>query len=104
MSLPSTDHPPQSRPLLVIAALSSALIAAAWAHGWRLAALAAIGVLLGASLHHAGFGFASGYRRLLVQRDGRGVPRSAPRCSALACNWAAAALAAPFTRSVAAVV
>jgi len=73
MSLPSTDHPPQSRPLLVIAALSSALIAAAWAHGWRLAALAAIGVLLGASLHHASFGFASGYRRLLVHRDGRGV-------------------------------
>jgi uncharacterized membrane protein YedE/YeeE len=73
MSLPSTDHPPQSRPLLVIAALASALIAAAAAHGWRLAALAVIGVLLGASLHHASFGFASGYRRLLVHRDGRGV-------------------------------
>lgn len=73
MSLPSTNHPPQSRALLLIAALSSALIAAAWAHGWRLAALAAIGVLLGASLHHASFGFASGYRRLLVHRDSRGV-------------------------------
>jgi uncharacterized membrane protein YedE/YeeE len=73
MSPPSTDHPPQSRPLLVIAALSSALIAAARAHGWRLAALAATGLLLGASLQHASFGFASGYRRLLVHRDVRGV-------------------------------
>ncbi len=73
MPLRSTLQPPQRLPLLVIAALAAALTAAAAGHGWRLAALALIGVLLGASLHHASFGFASGYRRLLVHGDGRGV-------------------------------
>lgn len=64
---------PQRRPLLVISALVSALLVAASPHGWQLAALAGVGVLLGASLFHASFGFASGYRRLFVQGDGRGV-------------------------------
>lgn len=59
--------------LLAITALVSALIVAAGAHGWRLAALAGVGVLLGASLFHAHFGFASGFRRLFVHGDGRGV-------------------------------
>lgn len=66
-------RPPQRLPLLAIAALVAALLAAAAAQGWRLVALAAIGVLLGASLQHASFGFASGYRRLLMHGDGRGV-------------------------------
>jgi uncharacterized membrane protein YedE/YeeE len=64
---------PQRLPLLTSIALVAGLIVAAGAHGWRLAALAGVGVLLGASLFHASFGFASGYRRLLVQGDGRGV-------------------------------
>jgi uncharacterized membrane protein YedE/YeeE len=64
---------PQRLPLLAITALVSVLIVVAGAHGWRLAALAGVGVLLGASLFHASFGFASGYRRLLLQGDGRGV-------------------------------
>jgi len=64
---------PQRLPLLVISALVAALLAAAAAHGWRLGALAGLGVLLGASLYHASFGFASGYRRLFVAGDGRGV-------------------------------
>ena len=64
---------PQRLPLLVISALVVALLAAAAAHGWRLGALAGLGVLLGASLYHASFGFASGYRRLFVAGDGRGV-------------------------------
>ena len=64
---------PQRRFLLAITALVFALVAVAGAHGWRLAALAAVGVLLGASLFHASFGFASGYRRLFVHGDGRGV-------------------------------
>ena len=32
-----------------------------------------IGVLLGLTLYHASFGFASGYRRMIVARDMRGV-------------------------------
>lgn len=64
---------PQRLPLLVINALVAAMLVAAAAHGWRLAVLAGLGVLLGAALFHASFGFASGYRRLLVQGDGRGV-------------------------------
>jgi uncharacterized membrane protein YedE/YeeE len=64
---------PQRLPLLVIAALVSGLALAASAHGWRQGGLALVGVLLGASLYHASFGFASGYRRLLVHGDGRGV-------------------------------
>jgi hypothetical protein len=69
----STTARPQRLPLLVIAALVSGLALASAAHGWRQAALALVGVLLGASLHHASFGFASGYRRFLVHGDGRGV-------------------------------
>lgn len=64
---------PRRLPLLAISTLVSALVVAAAAHGWRSAALAGIGVLLGASLFHASFGFASGYRRLFVHGDGRGV-------------------------------
>lgn len=64
---------PQRLPLLAMTAWMAALIMAAAAHGWRLAALAGVGVLLGASLWHASFGFSSGYRRLLVHGDGRGV-------------------------------
>jgi hypothetical protein len=42
-------------------------------HGWRPAALWAIGLLLGLALYHASFGFAHGYRRMVVARDMRGV-------------------------------
>ena len=41
--------------------------------GWRPLALWLIGVLLGLALYHASFGFASGYRRMFVERDMRGV-------------------------------
>lgn len=41
--------------------------------GWRPAALWAVGLLLGLTLYHASFGFASGYRRMIVARDMRGV-------------------------------
>jgi uncharacterized membrane protein YedE/YeeE len=58
---------------LVILALVSWLVVAAAAQGWRLGSLAGVGVLLGASLFHASFGFATGYRRLFIHGDGRGV-------------------------------
>jgi uncharacterized membrane protein YedE/YeeE len=73
MTRTASAQPPQRLPLLALAALLSALLVTAGVHGGRGAALAGIGVLLGASLHHASFGFASGYRRLLVHGDGRGV-------------------------------
>lgn len=41
--------------------------------GWRAAVLWAVGLLLGLALYHASFGFASGYRRMIVARDMRGV-------------------------------
>lgn len=73
MSITPSASAPQRLPLLVITALVSALVVAAAARGWRLGALAGVGVLLGASLFHASFGFASGFRRLFVLGDGRGV-------------------------------
>ena len=41
--------------------------------GWRAPVLWALGVLLGLALYHASFGFAGAYRRMLVERDMRGV-------------------------------
>ena len=41
--------------------------------GWRPAVLWAVGLLLGLALYHASFGFASGYRRMIVARDMRGA-------------------------------
>ena len=60
----------QPVPFAVAAALAVALGAAVWAQGPRMVALAAIGILLGATLHFSSFSFASAYRRLL---EGRGV-------------------------------
>jgi hypothetical protein len=60
----------QRFPLAVAAALSATLAAAVWSQGPRMVALAAIGILLGATLYLSSFGFASAYRRLL---EGRGV-------------------------------
>ncbi|QMS86418.1 YeeE/YedE family protein (plasmid) [Nostoc edaphicum CCNP1411] len=42
-------------------------------YGWRQSALFIIGGLLGVSLYHSSFGFASAYRKLLVNRDVRGI-------------------------------
>jgi uncharacterized membrane protein YedE/YeeE len=41
--------------------------------GWRAAALWSIGLLLGLVLYHTSFGFAHGYRRMIVAREMRGV-------------------------------
>lgn len=41
--------------------------------GWRPAVLWWVGLMLGFALYHASFGFASGYRRMFVDRDMRGV-------------------------------
>lgn len=58
-------------------ALGSGAIALVALHtaqlGWRPAMLWVVGLLLGLTLYHASFGFASGYRRMFVARDMRGV-------------------------------
>lgn len=54
-------------------ALSLALAALLARNGWRQPLLWAIGLGLGATLHWGSFGFASGYRRWFVERDGGGV-------------------------------
>ena len=41
--------------------------------GWRPLVLWLLGLLLGLTLYHASFGFASAYRRMIVARDMRGV-------------------------------
>jgi hypothetical protein len=41
--------------------------------GWRPPLLWLLGLLLGATLYHASFGFTSAYRRMIVARDMRGV-------------------------------
>ncbi len=43
------------------------------ADGWRPPVLWGLGALLGATLYHASFGFASAYRRMILARDMRGV-------------------------------
>lgn len=63
----------QRAELVMLAAGNIALVLAAASQGWRQAALAGIGVLLGITLLHASFGFASSYRQLLVHGEGRGV-------------------------------
>lgn len=68
---PPAPTPWLRQPLALALGLTlSILVAANLARGgWRPAALWAIGLLLGLTLYHAAFGFASGYRRMLVARD-----------------------------------
>jgi hypothetical protein len=71
---PQTSQPRSQRPILaVILTLFAAGAVGLSAYGWRQSVLFAIGGLLGASLYHASFGFASAYRKLFVDRDITGV-------------------------------
>ncbi|MBI5718784.1 MAG: YeeE/YedE family protein [Burkholderiales bacterium] len=59
---------------LVVGLLAAALGALRVAQdGWRPPLLWLVGIALGLALYHASFGFASGYRRMFVERDMRGV-------------------------------
>ncbi len=64
-----------AQPRVLIAALlfAATLAAAAGAHGARMVVLLALGLLLGATLFLASFGFASAYRRLIEERDATSV-------------------------------
>jgi uncharacterized membrane protein YedE/YeeE len=64
---------PQPGVLALAAALAVALAAATLAQGARMGALLALGLLIGLTLYHAAFGFASAYRALIERRSTRAV-------------------------------
>ncbi len=63
------------QPLPLALGLAAFVLVAIWLaqQSWRQAVLWSIGLLLGLALYHAPFGFAHGYRRMIVARDMRGV-------------------------------
>lgn len=67
--------PPRQQKLIVAIALTiftgGAVLLSEY--GWRQSVLFLIGGLLGVSLYHSSFGFASAYRKLLVNRDVQGM-------------------------------
>ncbi len=72
--LPAGQSPSRQTGPLLLGVVTLALVATHLAgSGWRPAVLWLIGLLLGMALYHASFGFASGYRRMLVARQMRGV-------------------------------
>lgn len=64
---------PQAAVLVLGGTLALALGWASAQAGVRMLALATLGVALGATLYHAGFGFTASYRRMLEGRGARGV-------------------------------
>jgi uncharacterized membrane protein YedE/YeeE len=64
---------PQPGALGLAAALAIALAAALLAQGARMLALLALGLIIGLTLYHAAFGFASAYRELIERRSARAV-------------------------------
>src|SRR3970040_2489495 len=64
---------PQPGALALAAALAFALAAATLLQGARMLALLALGLLIGLTLYHAAFGFASAYRVLIERRSTRAV-------------------------------
>jgi hypothetical protein len=62
---------PQPGALALAAALAVALGAAALAQGARMLALLALGLIIGLTLYHSAFGFASAYRALIERRSTR---------------------------------
>ncbi|MCG6134646.1 MAG: YeeE/YedE family protein [Nostoc sp. LLA-1] len=74
----SIENPlPSARPQKLIVAIALAVFTggavALSTYGWRQSGLFLIGGLLGVSLYHSRFGFSSAYRKLLVNRDVRGI-------------------------------
>lgn len=62
---------PQPGILALAAALALALAAATLAQGSRMVALLALGLIIGLTLYHAAFGFASAYRALIERHSTR---------------------------------
>ncbi|MGY8958114.1 MAG: YeeE/YedE thiosulfate transporter family protein, partial [Alphaproteobacteria bacterium] len=72
---PAPFEPLPIQRLVTLAGLIVLLVGAFFLReqGWRHAALFLTGGLMGLALYHAAFGFSAAYRRLFLQRDGRGV-------------------------------
>ncbi|MGQ2909841.1 MAG: YeeE/YedE thiosulfate transporter family protein, partial [Aliihoeflea sp.] len=65
---------PDRAPMLVAAtALVAGFLLIAWLVDLRQASLFVLGGLLGATLYHASFGFTGGWRRMVVEKRGRGM-------------------------------
>src|SRR3970040_3071250 len=64
---------PQPGVLALAAMLAFALAAATLAQGARMVALLALGLIIGLTLYHSAFGFASAYRALIERRSTRAV-------------------------------
>ncbi|TAK49456.1 MAG: YeeE/YedE family protein [Betaproteobacteria bacterium] len=71
--MPQAASAPLTVPLAAAGAAALALGALASNHGARIVVLFAVGIALGATLHHSAFGFASAYRRLIERRGTHGV-------------------------------
>jgi uncharacterized membrane protein YedE/YeeE len=75
-SVSSEPVPSPLRPQSLVVAIALALFALGTIllipYGWRQSGLFLIGGLLGMTLYHSSFGFASAYRRLIVYGDSRG--------------------------------
>lgn len=72
-SRPSLTVAIQPRALTLGLLVASAIALLQLNVGWRPTALWLLGLMLGVSLYHASFGFASAYRRMFVARDMRGA-------------------------------
>lgn len=74
---PSESHLLPPRPQKLVVAIALAIFAAGVVllskYSWQQSVLFIIGGLLGVSLYHSSFGFASAYRKLLVNRDVQGI-------------------------------
>ncbi|MDZ4876550.1 MAG: hypothetical protein CLLPBCKN_005985 [Chroococcidiopsis cubana SAG 39.79] len=64
---------PQKQVVAIALVLFATGAVALSAYGWRQSILFLVGGLLGISLYHSRFGFASAYRKLFVSRDVRGM-------------------------------
>lgn len=74
-SISTLSPSPRSRTMTAVAAVA-AVVSLTWlasGFGWRLAALAIIGTLLGVTLYRSSFSFAAAYRRLFLYRETRSI-------------------------------
>lgn len=69
----ATPAPVQRTLLLAVTAVAAALALVLWRDDPAMAAVLAIGILLGVSLYHASFGFTAAWRRLLLEKDLSGL-------------------------------
>jgi hypothetical protein len=80
-------QPPQKPLLLCVAVLAVSLAVSAGSNGWKQPVLFLIGILFGATLYHASFGFASAYRDMFVKGDVRGVWLTDTTARPVATEW-----------------